>query len=485
MNAWSRPRTTRPVALAAIVALSVLLAGCGGGDASSTGHDIGTDAPTADASADAVPDPGPAADPGSGDPGAAPDPGVDAPDVPAPTDVEVTPDAEPDAASADAAAPIHTLDQCLTRTRDAKECKDCCDCSGLPCQDVVACRDACPGHDFGGNTDFVAVSAPAVLGPSGDYSACTSLATEQDCKACCDCTGPFTCGDWKFCRNACAGSAGWPPLEMAQLGAPVAVPGAFQFAEGPLWDAEGKALLFSDIEADTIYMLKPPATVTVFRTPSHRANGLAFDHDGLLLAAEHQSRSVTRTLADGTQAAIATTWDGQPLNSPNDLIVRSDGTIYFSDPTYGLGSTPSDLGFTGLYRIDLTGALHLEATLDGQPNGVALAPDEKTLYVAATTANLLHRFTVAADGSLSGQEVFADVDAPDGLAVDLAGNLYVAGQANGQGAVVVLRSTGEVVGSIPVPEGPTNCGFGGAEKKDLYVTARTAVVRVSVPIPGF
>ena len=480
----SRPTPTSTLA-ALLLALAVVLVDCGGG-ASSVEGDEATDAARTDVQADTtsdavLPDAGPGEDPGPSDPGAAPDPGTDDADATAPDQVGETPVA---ADVADAVAPLHSIDDCLNRTHDEKECKDCCDCSGLGCQDVVACRDACPLHDFGGNADFVAVSAPAVLGPSGDYAACTSLPTAQDCKACCDCDGAFACGDWKFCRNACAGTAGWPPLEMSKIGTPVAVPGTFQFAEGPLWDAANARLLFSDIAADTIYQLKLPSTVTVFRTPSHGANGLGFDLSGRLLAAEHQSRSVTRTEADGTVVPLATAWDGQPFNSPNDLVVRADGTIYFTDPTYGLGSAPSDLGFTGLYRVDPADGLHLEAQIDGQPNGVALAPDEKKLYVAATTANRLLSFAVAVDGTLSQQAEFAEVQAPDGLAVDQAGNLYVAGQVDGQGALVVVTSAGKVLGSIEIPEGPTNCGFGEAGGKTLFVTARTALYRIPVPIPG-
>ena len=182
---------------------------------------------------------------------------------------------------------------------------------------------------------------------------------------------------------------------------------------------------------------------------------------------------------------LADSYNGQPLNSPNDIAPHKDGSIWFTDPTYGLGSTTSDLGYTGVYRIDVAGALHLEAKVDGQPNGVAFAPGEKTLYVAATTANQLLSFAVATDGTLSGQATFASVQAPDGFAVDQAGNLYVAGQIEGQGALVVLGPTGNLLGSFPMPEGPTNCGFGGNEAKDLYVTARTALYRVTVPIPGF
>ncbi len=164
--------------------------------------------------------------------------------------------------------------------------------------------------------------------------------------------------------------------------------------------------------------------------------------------------------------------------------MRADGTIYFTDPTYGLGSAPSEVGFTGLYRIDRSGVLHLEAKIDGQPNGVGFAPGERTLFVAATTANRLLAYTVASDESLTSGKTFANVDAPDGFALDQAGNLYVAGLVGGHGALVVIDAAGRTLGAVPLDQQPTHCAFGGSDRRTLFVTARTALDRISVPIAG-
>jgi len=264
------------------------------------------------------------------------------------------------------------------------------------------------------------------------------------------------------------------------LGTPVLISDRFLFTEGPVWDPKAGRLLFSDIDANTIYQLTLPDTSTVFRMPSDKANGLALDTKGLLLAAEHGSRSVTRRLANGTIQAVAARYGGKRLNSPNDLVVRSDGTLYFTDPTFGLGADTSELGFMGLYRVDPQGALALEAKIDGSPNGVDLSPDEKTLYVAATFKDHLLAFDVAPGGATSNQRVFAQVSQPDGMAVDKDGTLYVASNDPKEPAVVVLSAAGTRVGAVPLSHGPTNCGVGGPDGMTLFITARTVLYRLSL-----
>ncbi len=306
----------------------------------------------------------------------------------------------------------------------------------------------------------------------------------------CACAGsPETTRDAGVDLDVCASSCDtsprvWPPLTISQVGAPMLVSADFRFAEGPVWDGARTRLLFSDIDADTIYALTLPSTVGVVTSPSRRANGLALDRSGRRLAAEHGSRSVTRTGLDGAVETLAERFEGRRLNSPNDLVLRADGTVYFTDPTYGLGATPSELGFTGLYRISPAGALSLEARVEGAPNGVALAPEEDTLYVAATVAGRVLAFDVSTSGATSNPRTFASVDAPDGLAVDAGGNLYVAALDGGRGDVVVLDREGHRLGAIALDHQPTNCAFGGADGRTLFVTARQALYRVAVPIPG-
>ncbi|MBA2473364.1 MAG: gluconolactonase [Pseudonocardiales bacterium] len=261
------------------------------------------------------------------------------------------------------------------------------------------------------------------------------------------------------------------------------VRGGFTFTEGPVWIASKGLLLFSDIPADTINQLQPPATVTVFRMPTGKSNGLGLDPQGRLIASEGDNRRVSRTLADGTVVTVADRWQGKRLNSPNDNITRSDGTIYFTDPPYGVPSGQArELDFQGVFRVDPAGTLHLESSDMNRPNGVALSPDEKTLYVDDTAAGLVRQFPVRPDGSLGSPTMFVPSTGGggDGMAVDDAGNVYVATDAG----VKVYKPNGMTWGTIAVPEVPSNCTFGGPDRKTLYITAKTSLYRVTLNVPG-
>jgi gluconolactonase len=261
------------------------------------------------------------------------------------------------------------------------------------------------------------------------------------------------------------------------------VRGGFTFTEGPVWIASKGLLLFSDIPADTIHQLQPPATVTVFRMPSGRSNGLGLDPRGRLIASEGDNRRVSRTLADGSVETVADRWQGKRLNSPNDNITRSDGTIYFTDPPYGVPTGQArELDFQGVFRVDPAGTLHLESRDMNRPNGVALSPDEKTLYVDDTADGLVRKFPVRPDGSLGPPTIFvpATGGGGDGMAMDDAGNLYVTTNAG----VTVYKPNGMPWGTIPLPEVPTNCTFGGPDRKTLYITVPTSLYRLALRIPG-
>ena len=270
------------------------------------------------------------------------------------------------------------------------------------------------------------------------------------------------------------------PLDGA--GAVQLVQEGFQFLEGPAWNSAEGVLVFSDIPANTIYELTPPDTIVSFRNPSGNANGLAFDTQGRLLAAEHGNRRVSRTEGNGP-VAVADAYEGDRLNSPNDVAVRSDGTLYFTDPPYGIDEAQRELQFNGVFRVAPGGALtaEWEGDLSSRPNGVALSPDEQTLYVADTAAGSVRRYDVAVDGSLSGEAVFtADAPNADGMAIDSAGNVFVTTSAG----VRVFAPDGSLWGTIAVPRVPANCAFGGADRKTLYITARQGLYRVSLPIAG-
>jgi gluconolactonase len=251
-------------------------------------------------------------------------------------------------------------------------------------------------------------------------------------------------------------------------------------------------LLFSNLTNTTpinpseIRRLSPPSTVDVFVADSG-TNGLALDLDGTVLGCSHKVQGIIRV--NPTSGAMTTLLDtdsnGKHFNSPNDLTVRSDGTIYFTDPDYQLGSSrTSETGIKGVYRVTPSRQVILVDGTFGEPNGVALSPDETVLYVSDFSANAIRRFTVAADGSTSGRQNFATVTSPDGVAVDCAGNLYWASNTSA-GAVRVFSPSGTQLGTISVPSGVSNVAFGGSDRKTLYITAGRGLYSLALNVPGF
>jgi sugar lactone lactonase YvrE len=276
-----------------------------------------------------------------------------------------------------------------------------------------------------------------------------------------------------------------PANPLDGIGAVQLLNGGYQFLEGPHWRAADGVLLFTDIPANTIYRFTPPGSFDTFRDGSQNANGLASLPDGRLLAAEHGGRRVSVTASSGEITDFAATDAmGRTFNSPNDIAVRSDGTVYFTDPPYGLMGRAQEIPFFGVYRVAVGGEVTVEwmSTDDGQrPNGVALNPDESVLYVTDTTDAVVRRFDVAADGSTGGEATFTDgVEGADGMAVDSAGNLFVTTSTG----VQVFAPDGTRWGTIDVPEVPANCGFGGADLRTLFITAREGLYQVQLTIPG-
>ncbi|MEI6083453.1 MAG: SMP-30/gluconolactonase/LRE family protein [Verrucomicrobiota bacterium] len=248
----------------------------------------------------------------------------------------------------------------------------------------------------------------------------------------------------------------------------------FQFLEGPVWIPARQELLFSDIPASKIYRYKD-SQFQVFRHPSNQANGNTLDPQGRLITCEHETRRVTRTEADGTVMPVATHFEGKRLNSPNDVVCKSDGSIYFSDPPYAVKAEDRELDFQGVFRV-VADSVQLLARDFIKPNGLAFSPDEKILYCADTELGHLRAFDVLPDGSITNCRVFCQVERPDGFRVDVAGNLYIAALK----AVEIFDPTGKKLGEITLPERPANIAFGDADRKTLYICARTSLYRARI-----
>ncbi len=295
-----------------------------------------------------------------------------------------------------------------------------------------------------------------------------------------------------FCLVSAAAVKGDDLSGLVEAGKPERIASGLGFAEGPVWHPAGY-LLFSDIPNSIIYKWAPRGTLEKFRSPSGKSNGLTVDRQGRLIACEHGNRRISRTEADGTITVLADRYEGKRLNSPNDVVVKSDQSIYFTDPPYGLpGYTPHpnqtepgdmELSFSGVYRISPDGKNLILLTKDlSRPNGLAFSPDEKTFYVDDTERRLIYAFDVRQDGTLKNGRVFAEVAGyPDGMKIDARGNLYVATNSS---AIQVFDSTGKALGFIMTDSPTANCAFGGPDNKTLFITAQNSVYAVRMRVPG-
>ena len=263
----------------------------------------------------------------------------------------------------------------------------------------------------------------------------------------------------------------------------------FTFTEGPIWHPVDHYLLFSDMPADVRRRWDARRGVAEVRRPSNKCNGMTYDADLNLIVCEHATSSLVRERPDGRREVLASHFDGQELNSPNDVCVRSDGSIYFSDPWYGRMPVygverPRQLGFQGVYRVPPGGGapqLLVDRFLFDQPNGLCFSPDEKLLYVNDTVQTLIRVFDVAADGSLSNGRIFAsgirsslEPGVPDGMKCDQRGNVWV----TAPGGVWVYAPSGDLLGKVRVPEKVANLAWGGPDFRTLFLTATHSVYRV-------
>ena len=277
----------------------------------------------------------------------------------------------------------------------------------------------------------------------------------------------------------------------------------FQFVEGPVWVRDGGYLLFSDPNANTIYSWSEDAGLAVFRVKSGYtgpdiaeygqpgSNGLTLDRDGRVLINEHGNRRVTRLEKTGALTVLADRFEGRRLNSPNDLVLKSDGALYFTDPPFGLPRFHADprreLPYSGVFRY-ADGMLRLVSTDLIGPNGLAFSPDEGFLYVTNwdEKKKVVMRYAVTPDGGLADGRVFFDMtgapgeEALDGMKVDARGNLYV----SGPGGVWVISDEGRHLGTIQLPELPANFAWGDADGRTLYMTARHGLYRMRLGVPG-
>ena len=265
----------------------------------------------------------------------------------------------------------------------------------------------------------------------------------------------------------------------------------FQFTEGPLWYPDG-SLLFQDNKAEKTYRLGPDRSVQLLRERTGAANGQTFGPDGRIIFCEQNGRRVSRMARDGTGVeALVETWSGQRLNSPNDVVCRSDGLVYFTDPPYGVKPRERALHFQGVYALDLTrsGPQRLRLLVDDfeKPNGLAFAPDERTLYICDTARYHIRAFPVEATGALGAASgrVFARMDpvepgGPDGVKVDREGRVYV---AVAQG-VWVFDPEGRLLGILALPARPANLAWCDPDARGLAITAVDAVYYVRLRVEG-
>ncbi|MCR9243809.1 MAG: SMP-30/gluconolactonase/LRE family protein [bacterium] len=253
-----------------------------------------------------------------------------------------------------------------------------------------------------------------------------------------------------------------------------------KFVEGPVWLPNERALVFSDIPRGKLMRWTAATGVAEWRD-SEQSNGNTLDREGRLLSCEHRARRIVRYGADGEPTVLLERFDGKRLNSPNDLAVRFDGSIWFTDPPYGLrGRAPEQPG-NFVYRLEpKTGAVTVMQREFDKPNGICFAPDHVRIYIADSgEKQRVGAFAVQADGALS-RPLFWLAGGADGMRCDRAGNLW----RTTRSGVLVHSPRGELLATIRLPEVPANCAFGGADGKSLFVTARTSLYRVPVQITG-
>ena len=259
----------------------------------------------------------------------------------------------------------------------------------------------------------------------------------------------------------------------------------FVFTEGPLWHPDG-FYYFVDVRSSVLYRLTPGRPHEVVREKTGGGNGTTFDLQGRLVLCEGENRRVTRTASDGRIEVLMDRFEGKRLNRPNDVVCRSDGSIYFTDPGLRVPLGERELPYAGVYRVAPDATQSLVADFE-YPNGLAFSPDERRLYVANTRwAQYIHVLELDAAGKMMRRRIFADMSSdetdgvPDGMKVDVEGRVY----CTGPGGTWVFAPDGSPLGIIRTPEVPANLAFGGPDLRTLFLTARTSVYTLRATTPG-
>lgn len=252
------------------------------------------------------------------------------------------------------------------------------------------------------------------------------------------------------------------------------------FTEGPVWSRAGY-LIFSDVPRNKLLEFKPPERPSVFREKSNGAMGNTFDAEGRLYTCETHLRRVTRTDKRGKIDVLAERWQDKRLNAPNDIVVRKDGQVYFTDPAFGGQMDERELDFFGVYHLSHKGELEVVAKPKGRPNGIAISPSGRVLYVTNSDERNVRAYDLDKNGQASNERILVSgIDGvPDGVRVDEKGNLYVAANK-----IQLYTPEGKPLGSIVLAQTPSNIAFGDDDFESLYVTARTAIYRVRLNVKG-
>lgn len=264
---------------------------------------------------------------------------------------------------------------------------------------------------------------------------------------------------------------------------PEGVTSGYQFTEGPIWHPDGY-LLFSDIHANTIYRWSPGEEAVEYLNPSGHSNGLTLDQNGKLLLAQHDG-AISRLGEDGELSTVVDSYEGKRLNSPNDLTVKSDGSIYFTDPPYGVSDEEKELDVNGVYRYSEDEGLQLLIEDFERPNGIVFSPDEEKIYVNDTSTNQIRVYRVNKDGTVESGEVFATMEgdeagAADGMKVDVDGNLYT----TGPGGLWIFSPEGELIQQVKMPSRITNLAWGSLKNSTLFLTSPEAVYKLETNQKG-